>query len=791
MKRLLALLVIGIGMSFVLTNSASAITYGSEDTQAPTNSPWVVLILHYPSDESQPDYFCTGTLIKPNTVLTAGHCVDPSGRFEVKYGITTFSEEGRSYPVSGAWRSPRFSAARYGVNDIGLLKLKESIPGAQTVPLNSKASVLKAESSKDFKLFGWGVDQNGENATYLRLTTVSNQTASLKRILGKSFNSNTWLAAGRLIPKEKIYSGGCSGDSGGPLMARVNGKYVQVGITSFGAQDCDTSNPTIFMRLSYYLKDLSTGIRQLSTNAVLVDRSLPEIVTQPIISGNAEVGQTISCSPGKWSANAKTIGIDWSISGEEEISNGPSLQVSKELAGLELQCTVKATSAAGSVSVSTKITIDRSLPNPLSQPSIAGSARVLTTLTCNSGTWNKFTTSLQIAWAVEGSSRSLANGNSFTVPEEAAGKTVNCEVTGSGLAGTFTTKTSIQIPAKPQISGSLTIFGLPTSGYAAGNGVSVQCTGASSSGVVESTETVWYLRDSAVGSPVTKVATGNSFALPQGFFDQNKGRVLICGYSASGPGGFATIFDVQSIVAPRIPEAPSVQVIGFPNSGTNADAWLNLTVTCKVDSFIDNSVARSTSVQWRIYDSSAPYYPLASTPSTPIGTGSTLTLSKAILDQAALKSIGCAGTVSTATGSATGFSTKTYVDYRNIALADANAPTFTFLGAVPYNPPFRFNDPLVMTLNVSDVSGISKDSAFSFRAIGPNSNEVTVSRVELPYLLSGDQFSGKYEYKIMLSPGSPVVLGSYRILININDTKYNSTGWQTLTTFEMMGVRTN
>ena len=420
---------------------------------------------------------------------------------------------------------------------------------------------------------------------------------------------------------------------------------------------------------------------------------------------------------------------------------------------------------------------------------ISGSARVGSVVTCSPGTWNKFTTSLVIEWLV--GSRSVSSATSITIPDEAAGQNVICRVVGTGIVGTANASASIQIPAKPLIQGTLAITGLPTSGYAAGNGLVIQCSGANATGAVESFEIAWYLRDSSTGTPVSRVATGQQYALPIGFFEQNKGRVVICGYSAVGPGGVSTVFDVKTIVAPRLPEPPSVQVTGFPSYGSNANAWLNLPITCKIDSYFDNSVPKSFTVQWRIYDSTAPYYPLATTPSTPIGSGATLVLTQSILEQAALKSIGCAATVSTATGSATAFSTKTYVDYRNIELADTTPPTFSFVSAIPYNPPMRFNDPIVLTINVSDTNGISKDSAFSFRAIGPNSNEVSASRVELPYLLSGTQFSGKYEYKIMLSPGTTVVLGTYRLLVNITDTKWNSTGWQLLTTLEITGVRTN
>jgi secreted trypsin-like serine protease len=777
------------GFLLLSTLSASAITYGEEETQAAQKYPWVVLIFHYAIDEDTPDYSCTGTLITPNTVLTAGHCVDPRGRFEVKYGITTFDEEGKSLEVTGAWRSPRYSERRFGVNDIGLLRLKEKIPNAKTVPLGNASSIKLAESSKQLKLFGWGIDQNEEQATYLRIATVINQSPLLKKILGKSFNSDVWYAAGRYISKERIYSGACSGDSGGPLMGTVKGKFVQIGITSFGAEDCDTSNPTIFMRVGYYLKDLAAAIKQLDTNEVLVDRSLPKNITPPSISGQPEVGQSLICNSGQWSANAKTVDALWANSNNEIVIRGSTLEVTKDLASSELQCVVIARSAAGSVIETKTISIADSKPAVLSNPVISGNARVGSVVTCSPGTWNKFTTSLGIEWFV--GSRSVSSANSITIPEEAAGQNVTCRVVGTGIVGTSNASVSIQIPAKPLIQGTLAITGLPTSGYAAGNGLVIQCTGANATGAVESFEIAWYLRDSSTGTPVSRVATGQQYVLPNGFFEQNKGRVVICGYSAVGPGGVSSVFDVETIVAPRLPEAPSVQVTGFPSYGSNANAWLNLPITCKIDSFFDNSVPKSFAVQWRIYDSTAPYYPLATTPSTPIGSGATLVLTQAILEQAALKSIGCAATVITATGSATSYSTKTYVDYRNIELADTTPPTFSFVSAIPYNPPLRFNDPIVLTINVSDTNGISKDSAFSFRAIGPNSNEVSASRVELPYLLSGTQFAGKYEYKIMLSPGSTVVLGTYRLLINITDTKWNSTGWQQLTTLEITGVRTN
>jgi secreted trypsin-like serine protease len=784
MRGRIARIVLGvIGFLLLSTLSASAITYGEEETQAAQKYPWVVLIFHYGIDEDTPDYSCTGTLITPNTVLTAGHCVDPRGRFEIKYGITTFDEEGKSLEVTGAWRSPRYSERRFGVNDIGLLRLKERIPNAKTVPLGNASSIKLAESSKQLKLFGWGIDQNEEQATYLRIATVINQSPLLKKILGKSFNSDVWYAAGRYISKERIYSGACSGDSGGPLMGTVKGKFVQVGITSFGAEDCDTSNPTIFMRVGYYLKDLAAAIKQLDTNEVLVDRSLPKNITPPSISGQPEVGQSLICNSGQWSANAKTVDALWANSNNEIVIRGSTLEVTKDLASSELQCVVIARSAAGSVIETKTISIADSKPAVLSNPVISGNARVGSVVTCSPGTWNKFTTSLGIEWLV--GSRSVSSANSITIPEEAAGQNVTCRVVGTGIVGTSNASVSIQIPAKPLIQGTLAITGLPTSGYAAGNGLVIQCTGANATGAVESSEIAWYLRDSSTGTPVSRVATGQQYALPNGFFEQNKGRVVICGYSAVGPGGVSTVFDVETIVAPRLPEAPSVQVTGIPSSGSNSGAWLNLPITCKVDSYFDNSVPKSTSIQWRIYDSSAPYYPLSTTPSIPIGSGPTLVLTKAILDQSVLKSIGCAATITTASGSATGYSTKTYVDYSNISAADTTPPTYRVISS-PASSELRLGQGGYFYIEISDTDGVGMYPINGIKLISPSNTEVPSSGGFLPVRESGTNKVGVYPVRVSIpTKASGALAGDYKLVLSIFDSKSNWTGWVVVATFRV------
>lgn len=49
------------------------------------------------------------------------------------------------------------------------------------------------------------------------------------------------------------------GDSGGPIVVRMNGQYIQVGVTSFGL-DCQYKEfaPDVFARVSLYAKWIET-----------------------------------------------------------------------------------------------------------------------------------------------------------------------------------------------------------------------------------------------------------------------------------------------------------------------------------------------------------------------------------------------------------------------------------------------------------------------------------------------------------------------------------------------------
>lgn len=224
---------------------------GGTDAQTGSN-PYMVSI-HFLS--SNGEHGCGGSLIAPNWVLTAAHCVDD----EVASGITVYTglyqqtdlSPATIIPVERFIQHPLYDAEQI-TNDVALLELQYDAFESPVV-LNAGGTLPEV----GFAL-GWGLTSvDGENSDilqYLDLPLISNEACnSVYQPMDTTILDNQ-ICAG-------YYEGGkdtCQNDSGGPLLINTDSGDQLVGIVSFGASPdgtpCAGANSYgVYSRVSSFL----------------------------------------------------------------------------------------------------------------------------------------------------------------------------------------------------------------------------------------------------------------------------------------------------------------------------------------------------------------------------------------------------------------------------------------------------------------------------------------------------------------------------------------------------------
>lgn len=182
----------------------------------------VAVFAHAPGATS--GSLCTGTVISPQTVLTAAHCVSPdvvgTGLvFEVLTG-TTLSLQNALAVESTAF-DPLFNVNDvFAGHDIGVVRLAQ--PTTLTpIPYNRSTTLFNTP----VKLVGYGTNSHANTGAGTKRTVTTSITA-LNTLLVQIGNSNAQT---------------CHGDSGGPAFQTINGVPTIIGVTSFGSDNSATS----------------------------------------------------------------------------------------------------------------------------------------------------------------------------------------------------------------------------------------------------------------------------------------------------------------------------------------------------------------------------------------------------------------------------------------------------------------------------------------------------------------------------------------------------------------------
>ncbi len=221
--------------------------------------PWAAFILA--TDKKGEGFSCTGTVVAPTLVLTAGHCVEDilTGRHTpaVQYTVVTGSRDVRDTAlrqISKVVRAAPFPGFnRFKLHgDAGLLQLATPTSALPLALASSEDALLLGPGMPTF-IAGWGLNDHGakpKQSPILRRAATYVQRRTYCRNHGRAyypfFNASLQLCT---TTPPGFAIGTCHGDSGGPALAyRADGTPVQIGITSLGPADCDTTLPDVFTR---------------------------------------------------------------------------------------------------------------------------------------------------------------------------------------------------------------------------------------------------------------------------------------------------------------------------------------------------------------------------------------------------------------------------------------------------------------------------------------------------------------------------------------------------------------
>lgn len=244
MKKLTIALVLVMALMFSTVRIANAITDGNPDGNG---HPYVVLLLM--DVGGAPTYRCSGTLLSPTVLVTAGHCTsnEPGNPYT---GMRVFNEadvqSDPTYPNPGGpntvealdWHTLTGDAwfdQPFYMNDVGIVILSQPINLSQYGALPTVDQFDSYKTKRGLQNVFFTSVGYGRQASFPPAASWKDETLKIRYYANPNLiqiNGGIVGDYGMLLTNNAKTGGTCFGDSGGPNF--VGNSNVIAGVTSFG-----------------------------------------------------------------------------------------------------------------------------------------------------------------------------------------------------------------------------------------------------------------------------------------------------------------------------------------------------------------------------------------------------------------------------------------------------------------------------------------------------------------------------------------------------------------------------